>query len=156
MPALDCTTCKGIFLDKVTIDKLGTEEGRDIRIAFPKRDRVREDGPVRYIECPQCRRLMNRTVFARVSGVIVDVCKDHGVWFDVGEINAVVEFVEKGGLERARGEASEAHTQETQKLREQWRREHAGFVQVGGYHSVWNNRAYDDQLMRSLFDLFVP
>ncbi len=99
---------------------------------------------------------MNRTVFARMSGVIVDVCKDHGVWFDVGEINAVVEFVEKGGLERARQHDQNNHARETAKLRDHWKEEHAGFVKVGGYHSMWNNRAYDDMLVRSLFDLFIP
>ncbi len=45
---------------------------------------------------------MNRQNFARLSGVIVDVCKGHGVWFNAGELQAIVEFVRAGGLERAR------------------------------------------------------
>jgi Zn-finger nucleic acid-binding protein len=45
---------------------------------------------------------MNRQVFGRISGVIVDVCRSHGVWFDAGELAEVLTFVSKGGLERAR------------------------------------------------------
>ena len=41
---------------------------------------------------------MNRTVFGKSSGVIVDVCKDHGTWFDARELTASIAFVERGGL----------------------------------------------------------
>ena len=33
---------------------------------------------VRYLPCPECRKLMNRVNFAGYSNVIVDVCKSHG------------------------------------------------------------------------------
>ena len=56
----------------------------------------------RYWPCPACGHLMNRQNFAHLSGVIVDVCKGHGVWFNAGELQAIVEFVRAGGLERAR------------------------------------------------------
>jgi Zn-finger nucleic acid-binding protein len=45
---------------------------------------------------------MNRSVFGRVSGVIVDVCKNHGVWFDGGELSEVLLFLESGGLGKMR------------------------------------------------------
>jgi Zn-finger nucleic acid-binding protein len=45
---------------------------------------------------------MNRVNFGRVSGVIVDVCKMHGTWFDAGELTAVFAFAANGGLERTR------------------------------------------------------
>jgi Zn-finger nucleic acid-binding protein len=45
---------------------------------------------------------MNRKNFAEVSGVIVDVCKKHGTWFDLGELPRVLAFVAAGGLERSR------------------------------------------------------
>jgi Zn-finger nucleic acid-binding protein len=57
---------------------------------------------VRYLPCPACRGLMNRTNFGTHSGVIVDVCMRHGIWFDAGELPRVLEFVESGGLQRAR------------------------------------------------------
>ena len=45
---------------------------------------------------------MNRVNFGKVSGVIVDVCKVHGTWFDPGELTRVVAFAAAGGLERTR------------------------------------------------------
>ena len=57
---------------------------------------------MRYIHCPVCDVLMNRRVFARMSGVVVDVCRQHGVWFDAGELAAVVQFITRGGLAQAR------------------------------------------------------
>lgn len=45
---------------------------------------------------------MHRKNFGGASGVIVDVCTLHGIWFDAGELPNVLSFVERGGLERAR------------------------------------------------------
>jgi Zn-finger nucleic acid-binding protein len=57
--------------------------------------------PVQYIPCPECEALMTRRNFGSNSGVIVDVCAMHGIWFDVGELPRVIAFVESGGLARS-------------------------------------------------------
>lgn len=57
---------------------------------------------VTYIPCPLCRSTMNRMNFGKVSGVIVDVCRLHGTWFDAGELTRVVAFAANKGLERTR------------------------------------------------------
>ena len=57
---------------------------------------------VSYVPCPECSQLMNRINFARCSGVIVDICKGHGTWFDRDELSRIVEFIRAGGLEAAR------------------------------------------------------
>ena len=44
----------------------------------------------------------NRINFAKCSGVIVDVCKGHGTWFDRDELTRIVEFIRGGGLDAAR------------------------------------------------------
>lgn len=64
---------------------------------------------IRYVPCPLCHTTMNRVNFGKVSGVIVDVCKAHGTWFDVGELTRIVAFAASGGLEktRAREEAGQ-------------------------------------------------
>lgn len=54
---------------------------------------------------------MNRAVFGRKSGVIVDTCKMHGTWFDARELEACEAFVDVGGLavaERVAREEKEA------------------------------------------------
>ncbi|MCC7540612.1 MAG: zf-TFIIB domain-containing protein [Deltaproteobacteria bacterium] len=104
----ECPKCGGVFVDHDTIARLATDPGRrgDARAGAGvtlERTSI-EPGleTVRYVRCPMCEKLMNRKNYGEVSGVIVDVCRDHGVWFDAGELTRVVEFIEKGGLEKAR------------------------------------------------------
>jgi len=58
---------------------------------------------------------MNRNAFGRVSGVIVDVCRKHGVWFDAGELAEVVRFIEAGGMARARERESQDKAREAKR-----------------------------------------
>jgi hypothetical protein len=37
--------------------------------------------------------------FGMRSGIVVDVCRSDGTWFDCGELDAALEFVASGGLE---------------------------------------------------------
>ncbi|MDE2511394.1 MAG: hypothetical protein KGL74_09750, partial [Elusimicrobia bacterium] len=49
-----------------------------------------------------CGELMNRFNFAGCSGVILDACKPHGVWFDADELRSIVAFIRDGGMDEAR------------------------------------------------------
>jgi len=99
----ECDKCGGLLLAPTTMDRLVAARDMPIslRLALPKRELKRETA-VRYIACPTCGKSMNRQAFGRISGVVVDVCKNHGVWFDAGELGEVIRFVEQGGLERER------------------------------------------------------
>ena len=57
---------------------------------------------------------MNRLNYARHSGVILDVCKTHGIWFDLDELRRVLAFITGGGLDRAR-DAELAELKEAQR-----------------------------------------
>jgi Zn-finger nucleic acid-binding protein len=70
-------------------------------------------GAVRYRHCAACQHMMNRVNFGRVSGIVIDLCKGHGVWFDPGELQGILAFVANGGLERMR--ESEAEFKELSK-----------------------------------------
>ena len=50
-----------------------------------------------YIKCPVCTKLMNHVNFGTKSGVIVDRCKEHGVWLDGGELRHLFEWMKMGG-----------------------------------------------------------
>jgi Zn-finger nucleic acid-binding protein len=102
----ECDKCGGLLLAPATMDRLvaARDLPTSLRLAFPKREMKRETA-VRYIACPTCGKSMNRQAFGRISGVVVDVCKHHGVWFDAGELVEVIHFVEQGGLERERERA---------------------------------------------------
>jgi len=45
------------------------------------------------LRCPDCAHEMRRANLGRRSGVIVDTCRKHGIWFDVGELRAAVGFL---------------------------------------------------------------
>lgn len=57
---------------------------------------------VKYVPCPACTKLMNRRNFAGISGVIIDTCRDCGVWLDNQELSRIVRFIESGGMEKSR------------------------------------------------------
>ncbi|MBC7853201.1 MAG: tetratricopeptide repeat protein, partial [Pirellulaceae bacterium] len=42
--------------------------------------------PVRYLACPACHQRMNRKNFGGTSGIIADLCREHGTWFNRGEL----------------------------------------------------------------------
>jgi len=50
-----------------------------------------------YRPCVVCGQLMNRINYGHSSGVIVDVCRDHGIWFDADELARILVWVRAGG-----------------------------------------------------------
>jgi Zn-finger nucleic acid-binding protein len=99
----DCATCGGQFVEHALLrDLLERREVYGQIAPRPQRTCNPATQRVRYIPCPACGALMNRRNFGRSSGVIVDICHQHGVWFDSGELPRVLAFVEAGGLQRAR------------------------------------------------------
>jgi Zn-finger nucleic acid-binding protein len=40
---------------------------------------------------------MHRRNFGRKSGIIVDTCRSHGIWFDAHELDGVIRWVRNGG-----------------------------------------------------------
>jgi Zn-finger nucleic acid-binding protein len=99
----ECDGCGGLMVTPTMMDRIVTarDTSTNLRLALPERTYQRE-AQVRYLSCPTCGKSMNRRAFGRISGVVVDVCRDHGVWFDSGELAQVLAFIERGGLERAR------------------------------------------------------
>jgi Zn-finger nucleic acid-binding protein len=105
-PVRECSDCGGLWVDPATLQQLcdAREDHAAMLSALATREPSKPGAPetVRYIPCPRCAKLMNRVNFARSSGVVLDVCKTHGVWLDRGELQRVVGFVEHGGLSAAR------------------------------------------------------
>ena len=105
----ECEHCGGLWLDVTAFERICTSREQQsavlggasvARSSQPHPNAILEK--VRYIPCPQCGQLMNRINFARCSGVVVDVCKGHGTWFDCDELREIVEFIRAGGLDLSR------------------------------------------------------
>jgi Zn-finger nucleic acid-binding protein len=121
----ECATCHGVWVNRDTIERMVTSHADDAMLlalapglAATKAARATSTGDVtvRYRPCPTCGSLMNRVNYARISGIIVDVCRDHGTWFDVHELPALLEFVRRGGLDTARARETEALADERRRL----------------------------------------
>jgi len=107
-PMHECPSCSGVWLDGGTFMQLcqDREERGAVAAIVAGAASVgvvtTAGGRVRYVHCPMCTKVMNRENFGRQSGVVIDVCKSDGVWFERGELRSVLAFIDGGGLERAR------------------------------------------------------
>jgi len=104
---IECSACLGLWIARATFDQVVADAEARQRVegslgpdGSARERRIPDE--VRYLECVVCGELMNRRNFALASGVIVDICRSHGVWFDAGELRRVLDFVRDGGLARAR------------------------------------------------------
>lgn len=105
----ECERCGGIWLEVAAFEKICADREQQSAVlgaALPAPARqlraTAESEKIHYAPCPQCGQLMNRINFARCSGVIVDLCKGHGTWFDRDELSGIVQFIRGGGLDVAR------------------------------------------------------
>jgi Zn-finger nucleic acid-binding protein len=71
-----------------------------------------------YRRCPACRKHMNRSNFGHKSGVVIDACKDHGLWFDAQELGTILDWIKRGGEVRARRrmDAERQHTERQKRI----------------------------------------
>ena len=103
-----CARCAGVWADPASFRAICEEreeksaylgEGSPLKAPRPS-DPL--SSPIVYRPCPACGELMNRFNFAGCSGVILDACKPHGVWFDPDELRRIAEFIRGGGMDAAR------------------------------------------------------
>lgn len=120
---LECERCLGLWLNVAAFENICTEREQQSQIlgiaSQAATSAVCENSKVHYVPCPECSQLMNRMNFARCSGVIIDVCKQHGTWFDRDELSRIVEFIHDGGLEASRAREKAEIKEERRRLAEQ-------------------------------------
>ena len=86
---LGCGLCGGIWLDNDAARKvLEHYSDRVVDMAARAAQSAQVKPDLRQAaKCAQCRNDMQRRTFGSVS---VDVCNDHGTWFDAGELSILV------------------------------------------------------------------
>ena len=117
-PLHECTKCFGLWVDNATLEHVWRDTERHSLPPSMPRLNIGMNPPggiprVKYLPCPRCRQLMNRKNFALRSGIIADVCAEHGTWFDANELHHIVQFIREGGLTTAR----EFEKQEIERVR---------------------------------------
>ncbi len=107
--AMECGCCGGLWLDNVVFELLEQRfrDGAASATTFAdekcrgRGDRERDRQEPFYRRCPVCAALMHRRNYGRRSGVLIDTCKAHGIWFDLGELDTLLRWVKAGGLDKA-------------------------------------------------------
>lgn len=105
---LECQVCAGLWIGVETFHTLlDLEERREKGPAVSHRQ-IKVEGRQRYRKCPQCHGLMLRRNMGKgqKSRVVIDVCGEHGLWFDSDELAELLAFIRTGGLESARRDAA--------------------------------------------------
>lgn len=121
----ECLTCGGLWSAPETFENIcadGEKQSAVLGYAGAKAASISPATPVSYVPCPSCNQLMNRSNFAKSSGVIIDLCKHHGVWFDAEELPKIIAFIRKGGLEKSRQREKLEIKEERDRLRDEVRR----------------------------------
>lgn len=99
LDVIECGDCAGLWFEPTRFDDVCRQarEGRGAELFASSAPPVAvEDAAQGYIPCLRCGELMLRRQFqagGRYSGVVTDVCKDHGVWLDASEIERIVGFL---------------------------------------------------------------
>jgi Zn-finger nucleic acid-binding protein len=121
--AMECAQCAGLWIDTETFNEICIDREKQAAVIGDQPPPLPPNLPdfsldaVRYVPCPVCTKLMNRINFAHGSGVILDICKRDGVWFDRDELRRIVDFIRVGGLETSRERDREAWKAEQRKQR---------------------------------------
>lgn len=118
---LECEKCLGLWVDVQSFEKICADREQQsavLGVAGQAPSKGPFESKVHYVPCPECSQLMNRMNFARCSGVIVDMCKLHGTWFDRDELSRIVEFIREGGLNASREKERREIAEEREQLRD--------------------------------------
>jgi Zn-finger nucleic acid-binding protein len=140
-PLEECMQCGGLWIgvsnfDHICSDAQARQAASGLLIPHPS-----DIAPgVRYLKCPQCGNLMSRLNYAERSGVVISVCRNHGIWLDRDQMRQIISFISSGGLDRAR-------RAEEEQFHEAAREDDGGFSDYGSnrisvepFHNTFNSQ----------------
>ena len=152
----ECVKCGGFWTNAETFELIcADKEKQSAVLTFIAAHPTEDDklAQITYVPCPDCKQLMNRSNFARSSGIIIDLCKQHGVWFDAGELTKIIEFIDKGGLVRSREKEKIALQEERGRLRDEQRKLAMMERRTGGGRMDTGESTGLGRVISALFDL---
>lgn len=93
--SLFCDSCWGHWLTRDAFTKIlkneqyrfSDIEKESVLRGWAEKETQTDLDPI--VTCPICKQKSERKPFAEDCSVILDICHDHGVWFDASEIKQV-------------------------------------------------------------------
>jgi Zn-finger nucleic acid-binding protein len=126
-----CDQCMGLFFDSGELEALLEQSVSNVfyvdrlRLDVVNKELYSHDQKmVKYLKCPVGGEYMRRVNFGAKSGVVVDRCRNHGIWLDGGELKRLLEWKKAGG--------QLLHEQLNQKKQKQAKRAQTGYDFEGG------------------------
>jgi Zn-finger nucleic acid-binding protein len=111
-----CPGCDGCWLNYEQLNaslRLSDSELENSELANTVVDDHADTERERYLRCPQCSTRMRRQIYLVESGVVVDTCREHGIWLDDGELGKIRRY-----LHHAESAHSELPAQDAQFFRQ--------------------------------------
>jgi Zn-finger nucleic acid-binding protein len=154
-----CDECLGFFFDPNELETLLEATVANVfTINRGQLDSINSQNKseygVSYIKCPVCSTIMNRVNFGIKSGVIIDRCREHGVWLDGGELRHLFEWMKAGGKLLQQERTEEQRRIETQELKRENRRLQVQTATGGSYSDNPGFDLFGGPLRNSDPDLF--
>ena len=84
-----CLKCQGIWLDAGELEILleGTDGKDELLKSFSEDKKIKEAKR----KCPICLKNMRKVICGHEEKVLIDKCrKNHGLWFDKGELEQII------------------------------------------------------------------
>jgi Zn-finger nucleic acid-binding protein len=159
-----CDKCLGMFFDPNEIEALidqsvkhvyGIDQQRMEQII--EEEQISRPAAIKYIRCPVCGEMMNRRNYGARSGVVVDECRQHGIWLDGGELSQIMKWVKAGGRLHDEKRQLEQLKEKQRNLRRDKMTSQAGLDDFGFQHGPHGTRSETDlfvsvvRLVSSLF-----
>lgn len=121
-----CPECLGLFFDPGELEVILESTVKNVfeinrsRLALFNLSGQATSRVATYVKCPVCSKMMNRINFGARSGVVIDRCKEHGVWLDAGELRQLSEWMKAGGrlLDKEREEERKKEARLEEKRRQ--------------------------------------
>ncbi|MEE9395358.1 MAG: zf-TFIIB domain-containing protein [Planctomycetota bacterium] len=102
---VECSACTGVWIVPGIFDRICEDVQRNPIANVNKKTSgltELERHEFRYLDCLTCSDKMVPKNFGGISGIMIDVCREHGIWLDAKELEAIVEFLRQGGLQKSR------------------------------------------------------
>ena len=91
-----CTYCHGLWLDGGELEILleNSSHKNELLASFIVDNKNIE----KKLKCPICRKKMEKVICGKGKNIVIDKCRlQHGLWFDKGELE---QLLESGGLDK--------------------------------------------------------
>lgn len=94
-----CPKCEGVWVDKGKLGALLEKTAEQLQNSPLAPTLVADTAEVPradLLKCPVCSSQLTRYQYCADSGITLDRCVQHGIWFDDGELARAVDYIQLG------------------------------------------------------------